>query len=45
MKTKFVFFTLMLLQAFAEDVIDTIKDEYLREKLDKKLIEILMSTR
>jgi Fe-S cluster assembly protein SufD len=34
----------MLLQAFAEDVIDTVKDEYLRDKLNKKLTEILMST-
>ena len=35
----------ILLKAFAEDVIDTIKDDYLKNKLDKKLIEILMSTR
>ncbi len=35
----------MLLQAFAGDVIDTVKDNHLREKLEWKLIEILNRAR
>lgn len=31
----------MLLQAFAGDVIDTVKDDHLRVKLEQKLMEIL----